>query len=326
MSKDFIGDVIEKVLQDIVKEKIESSASEKELEEKINPKVFSKSMSELIKQASDDSVAFIEKIMYEKVLDERAYDDEFLARQNQKWGKAFVASEAMYICVLESAETYTEYVGEVHNNEVSFMYHALRNIHARALQIYLEILCLNKNGFADGAYARWRSMYELSIMSAFIKKYGEEVAESFVQAANTDDRYEWARVAECFKDYSKTRYITFAAIQNNCELATKEWKQEYDFVNKLVHASPQGTMYRIGGDTAVALPVGRTDMGMAISAIHAAISLSQITADFFTIFPHGDSAMAMHTFHKWVEKIAEYYKAVEGKPGTKEDTLEENNN
>lgn len=313
MSKDFIGDVIEKVLQDIVKEKIESSASEKELEEKINPKVFSKSMSELIKQASDDSVAFIEKIMYEKVLDERAYDDEFLARQNQKWGKAFVASEAMYICVLESAETYTEYVGEVHNNEVSFMYHALRNIHARALQIYLEILCLNKNGFADGAYARWRSMYELSIMSAFIKKYGEEVAKSFVQAANTDDRYEWAKVAKCFKRYPSDRPMTFGAIQNKCELATKEWKKEYDFVNKLVHASPQGTMYRLGGDTAVALPVGRTDMRMGISAIHAAISLSQITADFFTVFLHGDSIMAMVTFHKLVEKIARYYKSVEEK-------------
>ena len=66
--------------------------------------------------------------------------------------------------------------------------------------------------------------------------------------------YEWAREADCFKDYNK-KYITFSAIQDNCEIATKEWKKEYNFVNQLVHASPQGTMYRLGGDTFYSLPV-----------------------------------------------------------------------
>lgn len=311
MAEDFIRDIVEKALQEVVCEKIENGASKEEIEEITLSDTISKAVSELLTQVSDDSVTFIEKIMYEKVFVERAYADEFFARQNQKWGKAFVTSDAMYICVLESAESYTRYVDEAHDQEVSFMYYALRNIHARALQIYLEIVCLIKNGFADGAYARWRSMYELSIISSFIKKYGENVAKSYVQAADSDDRYEWARVAKCFSKYSKDRHVTFNAIQNKCELATQEWKKEYDFVNKLVHASPQGTMYRLGGDTSVALPVGRTDWGMSISAIHAAVSLSQITADFFTVFPHGDSAVAMLTFHKWVEKIAEYYKTVE---------------
>lgn len=311
MAEDFIRDIVENVLQEIVNEKIESGASEEEIKEIACPDTISKAVSKLVEQSSDDSAAFIENIMYEKVLEERAYADEFLARQNQKWGKAFVTSDVMYICILESAESYTKYVQEVYGHEISFIYYALRSIHARALQIYLEIVCLNKNGFADGAYARWRSMYELSVISAFIKKYGENVAKSFVQAADTDDRYEWARVAECFSRYPKDKYVTFSAIQNKCELATNEWKKEYDFVNKLVHASPQGTMYRLGGDTTVALPVGQTDWGMSISAIHAAISLSQITADFFTVFPHVDSVMAMLTFHKWVNKIAEYYKATE---------------
>mgnify|MGYP007003805305 CR=1 FL=1 len=122
------------------------------------------------------------------------------------------------------------------------------------VQIYLEVVCLNKNGFADGAYAKWRSLYELSIIATFIKKYGENVAKAFIKSANTEDRYEWAREADCFKDYNK-KYITFSAIQDNCEIATKEWKKEYNFVNQLVHASPQGTMYRLGGDTFYSLPV-----------------------------------------------------------------------
>lgn len=311
MVGDFIKETVEKALQEIITEKVEAGVTEEEIEQVISSDNIAKAFSELIKQVSSDSVDVIEEIMYEKVLVERAYADEFLARQNQKWGKAFVASDAMYICVLESTEIYAKYVEEAHQDEISYMYHAMKNIHARALQIYLEIITLNKNGFADGAYARWRSLYELSVISAFIKKYGENVAQSFVQAADSDDRYEWARSAKCFRKYPKDRHVTFNAIQNKCELATKEWKKEYDFVNKLVHASPQGTMYRLGGDTAVALPVGRTDWGMTVSAIHAAISLSQITADFFTVFFHGDSLMAMLTFHKWVERIAEYYKDTE---------------
>lgn len=307
MAEDFIDKLVEEVINDKLKEDL----TEEELGKLFDENRLGKAYKDLIKRVADDGVKTIESIMFEKVLEERAYSDEFVARQNQKWGKAFVASEAMYICILESAESYNEYVRENHGEEESYLYLALRNIHGRALQIYLEILCLNKNGFADGAYARWRSLYEMSVTSAFIKKYGEEIAKAFVESADKEDRYEWARKAECLMD-NKRKYITFADIQRNCELATKEWKKEYAFVNQLVHASPQGTMYRLGdkGGSRV-IAVGQSDWGMSISAMHSAISLSQITADFFTVFHHGDSLAAMLTFHNWVERIVSYYKEVE---------------
>lgn len=310
MARDLMHDIMEQVIEEVVVEEVRNGVPDEKLDERLSQDNISRAYKNLIEKASDDSLETIENIMYEKVLEERACTDIFLARQNQKWCKAFVTSDAMYICVLESAESYTEYVNEVYGQDICQLFHALRYIHGRALQIYLEVVCLNKNGFADGAYARWRSLYELSIIAAFIKKYGENVAKAFIKSANTEDRYEWAREADCFKDYNR-KYITFSAIQNNCELATKEWKKEYNFVNQLVHASPQGTMYRLGGDTSYSLPVGRTDFGMTISAVQSAISLSQITANFFTVYSHGDSILAMVTFHKWIEKIIEYYKDVE---------------
>ena len=310
MASDFMHDIMEQAIEEIIVEEISNGISEEKLDKKLSQDAILKAYKGLIEQASEHSIETIENMMYEKVLEERSEADLFLARQNQKWRNAFVASDAMYICILESAESYTEYVNEIHGQDICQLFHALRYIHGRALQIYLEINCLNKNGFADGAYARWRSLYELSIMSAFIKKYGEKVAKAFIQSANTDDRYEWAREADCFKNYNK-KYITFSAIQDNCELATKEWKEEYNFVNQLVHASPQGTMYRLGGDTSYSLPVGRTDFGMTISAVHSAISLSQITGDFFTVYSHGDSILAVATFHKWIDRIIKYYKGVE---------------
>lgn len=320
MASDFMHDIMEQVIEEIVVEEISNGISEEKLNEKLSQSVILKAYKGLIEKTSDYSIETIENIMYEKVLEERACVDIFLATQSQKWSKAFVASDAMYICVLESAELYTDYVNEVYGQDICQLFHALRYIHGRALQIYLEIICLNKNGFADGAYARWRSLYELSIMSAFIKKYGENVAKAFIKSANTDDRYEWAREADCFRNYNR-KYITFSAIQDNCELATKEWKTEYNFVNQLVHASPQGTMYRLGGDTSYSLPVGRTDFGMTISAVHSAISLSQITADFFTVYSHGDSILAVITFHKWIDKIIKYYGDVESNTNNFEGNL-----
>lgn len=174
MAEDFIREIVENAINKAASEAREKKCSDEEIEKLFSLENITETWKNLLEDASNDSVDVIENIMYEKVFEDRSLSDEFLARQNQKWGKAFVTSEAMYLCVLESAEKYSEYVKEVYKGEVSNLYYALRVIHGRAMQIYLEIICLNKNGFADGAYARWRSLYELSIISAFISKYGEK--------------------------------------------------------------------------------------------------------------------------------------------------------
>lgn len=308
MVKDFMHEIMEQSIKDIILEEKNEGVSQEKIVESLSQDKILQAYKKLIEQASDDSVETIENLMLEQVSEERVHVDIFLEKQSQKWKKAFAASDMLYICILESAELYNGYVCDLYSQ--NYLFYALRYIHGRALQVYLEILCLNKNGFADGAYARWRSLYELSVTAAFIKKFGEEVAKAFIQSSNTNDRYEWARRAKCFKNWHH-EYIYFSDIQNRCGLATKEWKNEYHFVNQLVHASPQGTMYRLGADMSKGLLVGRSDSGMAISAVHSAISLVQITDNFFTVYPHGDSILAIKTFHKWVEKIINYYKEIE---------------
>ena len=53
-------------------------------------------------------------------------------------------------------------------------------LHARACQVSSEILVLLRSGLADGAFARWRTLYELSAVSLFIAKHGQEVAERYL--------------------------------------------------------------------------------------------------------------------------------------------------
>lgn len=266
---------------------------------------------DLIEQVSNSSVDTIESIMYEKVLEERAFTDEFLARQNQKWGKAFVASEALYLCILESTTHYEQYVGHEHSGEENYTYCALKYIHARALQMYSEILCLIQNGFADGAYARWRSLYELSIIAAFISLYGSQVAEAYVKSVGTNSKNEWARTASCFTSKKKREKITFKDLFENSGVH-ESWDDEYKLTNLLVHGSADGTFNRLGtyGNTPV-MSVGRSDWGMSLPAIHAAMSLALITGEFFSVYTHGDSIAAISTFNKWISIIKRYYEDVE---------------
>jgi hypothetical protein len=315
MAQDYTNDMIVKSLSEMIKRKTKGKAQTETVLKFLETEDFKDLYAKIIGMISDNATDTIEDVMYEKVLEERAFVQEFLARQEQKWGKCFVASEAMYICVLESAEAYTEYVNEnkekfINENAVTF--NALRMIHARACQEYLEVLVLNRNGLADGAYARWRSMYELSIISSFIRKYGDDVAVSFLNAADTKDRYEWARKAKCFDNVPKTKYITFSAIQKDCEMATKDWREMYNLSNQFVHASPQGTVYRLGNKNDVeVLSVGQSDYGVTIPAVHSAVSLSLITADFFSLYAHGDSLVSMLAFHKWIKRLADYYQNTE---------------
>lgn len=154
--------------------------------------VFSK----MAKIWAESLVEDMESTMYEHVIANRSEIGEFHARQEQKWGKGFIASEAMYIAVQEIGENYVRYILEERSNElepIQNTFDALKLIHARSCQQYLEIFHLNRLGFADGAFVRWRSMYELMIMADFIKQQGEDVARKFIEAADTNVRYDWAK-------------------------------------------------------------------------------------------------------------------------------------
>ena len=64
------------------------------------------------------------------------------------------------------------------NND--FVFEALTRLHGRACQVGFEILTLLKAGYADGANARWRTLYEISAFSYYIKNNGNEMAEKYL--------------------------------------------------------------------------------------------------------------------------------------------------
>ncbi|MBW6408774.1 DUF5677 domain-containing protein [Clostridium weizhouense] len=310
MAEDMVVEIMNEGIMEAIKSKVKDKNKDIDIEEFFKSIDYDGYFRHTLDTISNHTLDYFEKTMYEIVMEKRNETNEFLARQEQKWGKCFVVSDAMYIMTLEASEKYCEYVSELDKQETQnkdYLFLSLREIHARALQQFLEITCLMKNGFADGAYARWRSMYELSIIADFINQNGENVAKAYFEATNTNDRYDWAKTAQCLKNID--RHITFADIQRQCHFATRDWKRQYNLANKVVHASPQGTFGRMSrySENDNLIIAGRSDYGITTPAEHSAISLVIISSLFFTLFPNGDSLVTLKCLNEWIYIIRKYY-------------------
>lgn len=164
-------------------------------------------------------------------------------------------------------------------------------------------------GFADGAFARWRSLFELQCTALFVSQQGENIAKQFIDASFGDGQhYEWANGA-VNKDGSIIKSGSFKKLFNGCNFPDKSrdiWYRQYQYACLTTHASPQGTMGRIALRQGVpCVPVGQTDYGIDIPAKHAARSLALESCAFFSIYPYGNNATYSVVLDNWADLIDE---------------------
>ena len=79
-----------------------------------------------------------------------------------------------------------------------FLQFALLRIQEKALKISREGKILMENGSASGAIARWRTLFEFSVVAKILVKY-PDLAPKYVDYAKIDD-YKWARKLVLYKD------------------------------------------------------------------------------------------------------------------------------
>lgn len=305
---DYLRNLVEESIESKIKSLIEEGVSEEEIIKRIENRMapaVEASLRKIVKIKTD----YMREHMYEASREIEANDAEFLARQEQKWGKCFVASRTMYILATESAQLFSEYVNEEIDRgifrEKQYTFIALQHLHGRACQEFLEILTLMKEGFADGAYARWRSMYELCCIAGFINSQGEQIAKQYYDHSEIEGRsYYWARTVS---DNEGKPVKSFAQIQKMCNI-DQSWKEQYNLGCLVTHASPQGTFGRLANGRATnVVPVGRSDFGLTTSAEHSAIALSWITSIYLSLFPSLDGAAHIGVLNNWIDIIRECY-------------------
>ena len=190
------------------------------------------------------------------------------------WGQAF----ALYKCYIETStkfgNEFFKYRNECDIKEEDNKFIALACINGRAIQVANEILVLIKNGYSDGAYARFRTLYELSIIADFIDKHGDSVAKAYIEYDG--NWYDWASSVITNKQKDKIR---FTDIENKSSLKKKDldlWRNEYHLSCKLVHASTQGTFSRLSETLENGIPVGPNYKGLVLAATNSLESLYHI--------------------------------------------------
>jgi len=194
------------------------------------------------------------------------------------------------------------------------LFDVIRRMHGRACLISEEILLLMKNGYADGALSRWRSLHEIFVMTRFIHKHGNRLAKRFLDYEvieskhilsnykKYEDQLNLISISDeeiCYLENEVKRYtgiygkefdsvygwakevfpegrITFARIERDVNLS--HWRPYYQMASYPTHAEIKGIMFQLGLVTYDKdhILTGPTDMGLADSGIFTTYTLNKL--------------------------------------------------
>jgi hypothetical protein len=219
-------------------------------------------------------------------------------------------------------------------------YSALLKVHARTIQIANEILLLLKSGSTDGANARWRALYELSVVSFVLCENGSAVSERYIEH-EVVKRYRNAKEyqADCeLLGYSPPSKEQLEQLEKQakavCDKYTDNFAVDYGWIpssilpkrsyreieayaklNKLhpfyalssdaVHSSSNGffSMGLMPEKQPDVLVIGSRDYGLADLLQNSAISLGQINACLLALSPDFENILSMNIINLYTQEI-----------------------
>lgn len=274
---------------------------------------------------------------------------DFEQRLCKDWKKPFDLFEAFLVLAFEAGDEFNNEFRKDKTEAENYVFEALTRLHARACQIASEVLVLLRNGFADGAHARWRSLHEIAVVASFIKTHGNETAERYLlhdkiesyKAATlfqkhyetlgeepiSQDEYDAIRAVReklvaRFGNSYKNNYgwassalnkddPTFSDIEENSGL--DHLRPYYKLASHNVHANPKGVMFRLGllGNTRNILLAGPSNVGFTDPAQGTVYSLGLITVTLITIKPTIDNLVLSNILLRFESEIGEEFLKVQ---------------
>lgn len=142
---------------------------------------------EKLKEFFMNSIKDIPQVIFQNLIDDpskvlndnREYRKGFEERLYELWREPLDLFEVLINLSLDAGQRKKDKLCGGKNID-NAKYLALIMIHARALIISNEVITLLKGGYADGAHARWRSLYELAVVSFFLKHNEECVSRRYL--------------------------------------------------------------------------------------------------------------------------------------------------
>lgn len=244
---------------------------------------------------------------------QRYETEAFLERLEERWGEGLEYLRMILTCCRELGDKTHRRHQKSKSKRHMYRRWVLVRLHARACQVAEEIICLMENGFADGAMARWRTLYELSVIATLIADGDEDLAERYVlhdavEVKRQADEYEEKQVPLGFAPISQrersaidrqyhmviTRYgstfghpygwvskhlnlrkPTFKDIQSHADRAGMS--SYYKLASFNVHASARSLFFNLTAMGSDVLVAGRSNAGLLEPGERTAHTLLFIT-------------------------------------------------
>ena len=300
---------------------------------------------EIIEVMTSPILAGVKKDMPSILKAHRKEMKGFENRMHKEWKKPLDLLETFVILAFEAGADFNDKFREDAAEAQDHVFDVLTRLHARGCQIASEVLVLLRNGFADGAHARWRSLHEVTVVASFIKTHGNEVAERYIlhdniesyKAANLHQKYytilgeepipedEYNSI-KAFRDELIARFGTpyknnygwassvlnitdpkFTDIEENAGL--DHLRPYYKLASHNVHENPKALMFKLGllGSAYNLLLAGPTNFGFTDPAQGTLFSLGLITATLVTTKPTVDNMVMCNVLLKLESEIAEEF-------------------
>ncbi|WP_295623788.1 DUF5677 domain-containing protein [uncultured Nitrosomonas sp.] len=295
---------------------------------------------ELFRMAETELKADLDSINYEDVLNlasEKLYDlmvsnevnnvdqlnkenEAFVERNYDRWIFGFQKLQMLKQVSLEAGIEFQKQFLQYPVYKTDPLLGVLMRQHANACRITGEIIWLLKGGYADGALARWRTLFEISVTCLVIRRYGCDAAIDYIKHGRI-------KAVEGMQEYQKTaremnlepypndelevaiqmketlsggdnsfswarKYIGSGRLEKLREHAgLGKWSHYYKLASKNVHAdfSEMLSLFAMSEAKQDLLLAGPSNSGLVEPAHMTAITLSQITSAFLTVYIEDES-------------------------------------
>ncbi len=294
---------------------------------------------------AEDMLVTIKRDAPSMLREQRREQRLFEKRIRKRWNKPLDLLELFISIAVEAGSDFNSESRKDGKRLGDAKFEALTRLHARACQVSSEILVLLCSGYADGAHARWRTLYEIAVVSSFIREKDQVLAERYLRheiiqqykLACQHQIYEERLNAtplsqqefdelkairdqriDQYGDAFKTDYgwaaSTLGVGKPNLIDVAKYVKLDhmipyYKMASDNVHAHSHGASYRLGSSLhpKKILLAGPSIMGLADPGHSTAISLNQVTVSLLTTSPNLDCLVALKILMKLLDEIGDAF-------------------
>lgn len=334
-------------LQTLFDSLIDKALQERRVTEE-NVEAFSRGMASAIPELSSEISTLLYKSLRKKsrsmLKERRRYLGNFEKLHYSLWKDGIDMLESYLVAAFELGENFNAHYRAAAAKEQDYVFECMTRLHARAVHVGFEVLCLLEAGFADGAHARWRTAHEVAVVASFISMHDQNVAKRYLEHEVVES-YHAMKQYQVYAEQLKQEPLTDVEVKQLQELyedrcrrygesygTTYGWAAEvlgkkrptfadieeasglehirpyYRMASHNVHANPKGIMFRLGlSDGAKQLLAGPSNYGLVDPAHGVAISVLQATVPMLNLVTTIDAVVMGKVMAMYVDDIGEVF-------------------